>query len=478
MRLKGFIGPAYTLRSVNLDCQRCVNLYPEINELQTAADGEIGALVSTPGLKLLGTCGNGPIRCIYVSSTGGLVIVSGSEIYKASSSWVFMKLGNLNTSTGPISAADNGSQIILVDGRYGYIVTLSTGAFAQITSPNFPGADTVTYQDGYFICNNPGTGQFFLSALYDGFTWDALDFASAEGSPDNVVAVLSNQRQLWVAGATTMEVWWNSGQTFPFSRIDGAFIEYGCAAPQTLKKYGNSVIWVGSGVNANGCVFMAQGFIPKRISNHGVEFAIQSYGDLSTTTAYVYQDKGHVFYALNFPNADRTWVYDLVTGQWHERCYLGSDGNFQRHRGECYAFGFDTHVMGDYSSGNIYALDDATYSDNGNPKKWMRRAPHLQDSGKRVFYAKAQLFARVGSGLESGASNAVSPVCELRYSDDYGHTWSNAKASSLGVAGQYTARVIWRQLGSSRQRVFEVSGSDPVEIAVLGLDLDAVPGAA
>lgn len=475
--LRGFIGPTYTLRSVNLDCQRTVNLYPEINELQTSPTGTIGALVTTPGLRLLGTCGTGPIRCIYVASSGGMIVVSGSEVYKSTSSFVFSKIGDINTKTGPVSAADNGSQIMLVDGTYGYIVTISTGNLAQITNINFPGANTVTYQDGYFICNNPGTGQFFISSLYDGFTWDALNFASAEGSPDNVVAVLSNQRQLWIAGAQTMEVWWDSGQTFAFSRIDGAFIEYGCLAAQSLKKYGNTVIWLGAGVNAHGCIFMAQGYVPKRISNHSVEVAIQSYGDLSTATAYVYEDKGHVFYCINFPTADRTWAYDLATGQWHERCYLGSNGNFERHRGECYAYGFNTHVLGDYVNGNIYAMDDATYDDNGNPKKWMRRAPDLIAGGKRVFYPKAQLFARVGTSLQSGASNATNATVELRYSDDFGHSWSNPKAVSLGLSGEYAKRVIWRQLGSSRQRVFEVSGSDPVEVALIGFDVDATPGA-
>jgi hypothetical protein len=157
---------------------------------------------------------------------------------------------------------------------------------------------------------------------------------------------------------------------------------------------------------------------------------------------------------------------------------LAGDGTFQRHRGECYAYGFNTHVIGDYENGNIYALDDATYDDNGNPKKWLRRAPHLIANGKRVFYPKAQLFARVGSGIPSGASNAVNPTVELRYSDDFGHSWSNPKPASLGLTGEYAKRVLWRQLGSSRQRVFEVSGSDPVEIALIGFDIDATPGAA
>ena len=80
MKMRGFIGPAYQLQTVNQECQRCINLYPQINELQTAADGEIGSLVSTPGLRLLTTLGTGPIRALWeVSSTGDLIAVSGNQ---------------------------------------------------------------------------------------------------------------------------------------------------------------------------------------------------------------------------------------------------------------------------------------------------------------------------------------------------------------------------------------------------------------
>jgi len=476
-RIKGFIGGAYTLQSVNIDCQRSVNLYPQITESQNQADGEIGALISTPGLRLLGTCGSGPIRGLYVASTGGMAVVSGNEVYRVGASWAFTLVGTLLTSTGPVSMSDNGLQLMIVDGTYGYIVSLSTGVMTQITDAAFPGANTVTFQDGYFICNNPGTGQFFISGLYDGLSWNALDFATAEGSPDATVAVLSNARQLWVFGAKTIEVWWNAGGAdFPFSRIDGAFIEYGCAAPATALRFSNTIMWVGGGPNGAGIVWQAQGYQPKRVSNHGVELAIQSYGDLTSTTAWAYQEDGHAYYVLNFPNANTSWVYDISTGQWHERAYLEADGTFGRHRAECYAFGFSEHCVGDYENGNVYALDASTFTDNGNPLVRMRRAPHLSADGRRIFFSKFQLMAQVGVGLTGSPVVGVDPQVELRYSDDFGNTWSTAQARSMGAIGKYAARVIWRRLGQSRTRVFEVRVSDPVAVTILGAELDAAPG--
>ena len=270
---------------------------------------------------------------------------------------------------------------------------------------------------------------------------------------------------------------WDSGAVdFPFSRIDGAYIEYGCIAGQSVKRYSNTVIWLGGGTNANGIVWMAQGYVPKRISNHGVELAIQSYANIEDATAWIYQENGHAFYCLNFPSANTTWVYDISTGQWHERCYMGADGNFQRHRAECHAFTYATHIVGDYQNGSLYALDDNVYTDNGNPLVKLRRATHLSVDGKRIYYSKFQLFALVGQGLDGNPPVGADPFVEMRYSDDFGHTWSYGTTRELGKTGQYANRVIWRRVGQSRNRVFEVSCADPVPLVILGADLDAAPG--
>ena len=69
----------------------------------------------------------------------------------------------------------------------------------------------------------------------------------------------------------------------------------------------------------------------------------------------------------------------------------------------------------------------------------------------------------------------------LRWSDDGGHTWSNEHWASMGKIGEYGKRVIWRRLGMTtklRDRVYEVSGSDPVKIAIMGAELAVTPTAA
>ena len=280
---------------------------------------EVAALVATPGLTLLTTVGGGPIRGSHVASNGTLFVVSGNKLYSVSPSWESTEIGTLNSSKGNVSIKDNGTILVIVDGSNGYSHIFGTLNIAQITDPGFRGADQVAFQDGYFIFNKPNSGVFYISGL-SSIQLDALDFASAEGLPDNIVGILSDHRELWLFGTRSTEVFYNIGDVnFPFQRIEGAFIEHGCAAPFSIAKMNNKVYWLGEDDKGSGIVFRAEGYAPSRISTHAVELAIQSYGDLNSATAYTYQKNGHHFYVLNFSSSNTTWVFDTSTNLWHER---------------------------------------------------------------------------------------------------------------------------------------------------------------
>lgn len=477
MRFPGFIGPGYTLQSLAADCQRCVGWYPEINELQTAPDGEIGTLVQCPGHTLFGTYGNGPIRATYATSTGALIIVSGDTVYRVGADGRSAVAGTLFTSKGPVCVTDNGKQIFIGDGDNGYLHSMVDFSFVVVAAEGFSGAVTAVFQDGYFIVNPPNTNTFNISDLYDGLSWSGLDFGAAEGSPDNIVAVVSNLRHVWLFGELTTEIWWDSGDAnFPFTRVDGAFIEYGCAAPFTAQKFDNSVIWLGAGPIANGVVWQAQGFVPKRISNHAVEYAIQQCADLSTATAYTYQFSGHSFYVLNLPDSKTSWVYDSATDQWHERqTYVA--GSMLRQRAENHALVYGKHLVGDYRSGNVYVESSSVYTDYDAPLVRIRRSPHLSAGMRRVFYSQFLLDATVGIGLDGNPATGFDPQIMLSWSDDYGFTWSSEISMSLGKLGQYRTRVQWNRLGMARNRVFQVRVTDPVGVTLLGAELDFQQGA-
>lgn len=469
------LGSAYVARSVNAADNRMINLFPEIIP---EGGKEPAFLNRAPGLKLKVSVGLGPIRGLW-EFNGNLYVVSRDKLYKVDSTYAVTTLGTVAGTSGPVSMADNGTQLFVACNGPSFIYNATTNAFAQITDSDFPGAVTVAYLDGYFVFNEPNSQKIWVTALLDGTSVDPLDFASAEGSPDGVVGIIADHREVWVFGTNSVEVWYNSGNAdFPLSRIQGAFNELGCAAPYSIAKMDNGLFWLGKDARGQGIVYRANGYTGQRISTHAVEWQIQQYANMSDAIGYTYQQDGHSFYVLIFPQADRTWVYDVATQAWHERAGF-ANGEFTRHRSNCQAFFQGDVLVGDYQNANVYAFDLEDYSDNGSIQKWLRswRAlPTGQNNLKRTAQHSLQLDCETGVGLNLGQGS--DPQVMLRWSDDGGHTWSSEHWTAIGRIGEYGKRAFWRRLGMTmklRDRVYELSGTDPVKIAIVGAELIVSP---
>ena len=501
------LGSSYVTRSVNAADNRMVNLFPEVIP---EGGKEPGFLNRAPGLNFLQTVGTGPIRGLWVAkiSTSVFYVVSGVEVYKLSSTTGTPTLIGTVSGTGPVSIADNGAQIFFACNGPSFIYNINTGVFGPITDPDFPGAVTVGFLDGYFVFNEPNSQKIWVTALLDGYDINALDFASAEGSPDGLVAVSVDHREAWLFGSDSVEVWYDAGLAdFPLTRIQGAFNELGCAAAFSVAKLDNTLFWLGTDARGQGIVYKANGYNGQRVSTHAVEWQIQQYGNISDAIAYTYQQDGHGFYVLTFPSANATWVYDAATQAWHERAGW-DNGSFTRHRSNCQCNFVGNIIVGDYQNGNIYTFDLDTYADNGQIQRWLRswRAlPTGTNTLKRTAQHSLQLDAQAGALLtpiteyvylttedgfrlitesydnlidETTLSVNPPPQFMLRWSDDGGHTWSNEHWAQGGAVGAYGTRIFWRRLGMTlklRDRVYELSGTDPIQIAIMGADLVMSP---
>ena len=557
------LGSSYVLRSVNAADNRMVNLYPEVIP---EGGKEPAYLQRCPGLSFKTTVGTGPIRGLYTLKNH-IYVVSGNEFYKLDANFAPSALNQLlledgslalledgggilqeNASpnvigtisgTGPVSMADNGIQIFIAANPDGYIYNSLSDTLVPITDPDFPGAVTVGYLDGYFVFNEPNSQRVWITSLFDGTSIDALDFASAEAAPDNLVALIVDHREAWLFGTNSTEVWYNSGDPdFPLTRIQGAYNEIGCVAPYSVAKMDNSVFWLGADARGQGIVYRAQGYQAARVSTHAIEYAIQQYENMSDAFAYTYQQDGHMFYVLIFPSANTTWVYDAATGAWHERAGFKL-GRFTRHRSNCHTAFNGEPIVGDYENGNLYAFDLSVYADNNATQKWLRSwralptgANNLNRTAQHTLQIDCetgvglpgvdafddpteitnesqviintetgapQLVANLGTNvpqdiqtqpcdnllgvveneglslvIESSATVGVNPRLMLRWSDDGGHTWNGERTVSMGRSGQYGTRAIFRRLGMTtklRDRVYEISGTDPVKVAIMGAEL-------
>lgn len=470
MKLEGFIGPTYTLEAPSAGSQRLVNLYPEMYEAGPEK-GNVARFRGTPGLRLRATLGDGPIRGVHWASTGQLIVVSGSNVYEVSSLWAAdLRTGELIAGTGRVTMADDGIRVVIGNGTTAaYQVPLAAASAVEIIPADCPGGH-VTWQDGYFLHTVPNSGNFQISGL-NALTYDALDVAEAEGRPDDLVAIISANRQIWLFGEQTSEVWWNSGAAdFPFARNESAFIETGTISAGTCVRVGGSVVWVGNDERGRGTVWHAQGLQPVRISTHAVEIALAGYSRLNEASAFAYQQGGHEFYQLTVPDGG-TWVFDFTTGFWHERSYLSDTGEAP-HRAWVGTVAFGEVVVGDREDGRLYSFDLAYYTDDGDPIRRLRQTQHISQDEKRIRFNSFELQAEPGVGLVTGQGSA--PVAVLSWSDDGGHVWSNEHQASLGAIGEYKNRTRWTRLGVGRNRVFRLATSEPVQVVWLGADVECV----
>jgi hypothetical protein len=471
-----FIGGSYTARSKFFDAQRTVNLYPEISK--SATSKSIAALYGCPGTSLWNAFGGAyGVRGMLAFNSTLAVVVVGANVYTVTNNKVVKLIGQIDLTTAPARMASNGSLVMIVTGPSGWALDPVAGTLSVISASTFTGADTVSFIDGYFAFNKPGTGQFQITELYS-TTIDPLNFATAEGSPDALLSLLVDHRELWLFGATSTEVWFNSGNSnFPFERIQGAFIEQGCAAKFSPAKLDNTVYWLSADERGQGTVQRAQGYQPQRVSNHALEYAIARYSRIDDAFAYTYQQEGHMFYMLTFPTANATWCYDSATDEWHERAWRNPvDASLNRHRSNCQMQFAGETLVGDFANGNVYILDLDTFTDNGDILPAFRQSPYVaSEDNKWMFFRKLWVDMEVGVGL-NGTGIGSDPQLALDWSDDGGNIWSNQLFCDLGKIGARTARAVFRRLGRSRSRTFRLTITDPVKRVFIAADVEADEG--
>lgn len=471
------LGGFYIGRSTNLADNRCVNLFPELVETKDGKD--VGALYGCPGYDLLGAIGAGPIRGAYFASNGILYVVSGNTLYSVSNAWTGTALGTITSSGGPVNMVDNGRQLLLVDGRGAWCLVFASGDFTNPVATLDIQTLALCYQDGFAVLNVVGTNQFYQSNLNDFTVFQALNYSSADSTPDQIIALFDLHREVWVFKQQKIEVWINAGLPgFAFQRLQGVQIPQGCAAPYSLARLGDSIVWLGSDEQGQGVVYLSEGYRAVRISTHAIEKAIAGYGGIADAIGYAYQDEGHYFYMLTFPTGNQTFCFDLTTRMWHERAAF-SNGAFGRHASNCHAFAYGKHVIGDYQSGKLYAFNSNTYTDAGATRKWLRswRAfPPNQKLFRPMRFNALEIDCQTGIDIPDGSN----PQFVLRWSDDGGHTWSNELFEGGNAPGDTASRILFRRLGMTRRttgfdRMFELSGTDPVPIALIGADVDVEP---
>ena len=483
----GFVGTSYEAPSIYQDAQECINFFAEVDPQKAAGERGVVALYPTPGLLLQAQLTNAEVRGMRALSGGQyLVAVAGSIVYKIDLTMTATIIGTLATGSGQVSISDNvttsaGLTAYFVDGPSRYTWVAGTNTFTELSASDGPwtGASVVDVVDNYNIYNQPDTQNWACTNLGSSLSTQAL-YGKKDGSPDNLVTLIVDRRQVYLLGEVTTEVWTDVGNTitgittFPFARVPGTSMQSGCAAQFSVARFADSFVFVAKDTRGNSTIESIVGYSFKKLSTHAVEQTLVNQ-IISDAIAYTYQIEGHEMYVVTFPSIGNglTWVYDLSTNAWHKWLAF-SDGQYYRHRSNCGAYFNNMYLVGDYQNGKIYSIENAVYTENNAPIRRLRRAVHLVVDLQRYYFDEFQIQFQPGVGLVTGQGS--DPQAMLRWSNDGGSTWSSEHWTTIGQIGKYKNRAIWRRLGYARDRIFEVSMTDPVKAVIVSANLKSSVG--
>lgn len=482
----GFVGPSYSAKSSTVADEECINLYAETIETPGAQTQR--SYFGTPGLAVFSAFPDGPVRGSFWTGTQ-LFVVASDTLYEVAADGTYTARGTIQNDGAAVSIAASNIQLLIVGGGHAYCYTFADNSIVDVTALLAGTPMQTDYSDGYFIVCFQNSNKFQISAILDGTTWPGIQVNGVSVFPENITSIIVSHRELWVFGSQHIQPYQDTGTEEIFDVIPGALIDTGSAATFGRNLIDNTIFWVSQDQRGARQAWRANGYTPQRISTHAVETALSSYSAaaIANLVSYSYQDAGHLFWVLYIPGTDCTWVYDVAEGLWHKRAeWLTESGTYGPHRSWNHVYAFGKHLVGDWESGNLYemklAFDNGggNYSfvtDNGELIRRLRRSPTLIGEMQWIYHTELNVDFATGLGpqppLLDGGGNPRPPQAMLRWSDNRGFTWSNEHIASMGFAGEYTTRVIWRRLGRSRYRVYELVVSDPIPVVITDAYLKA-----
>lgn len=446
---------------------RLVNMFFEA--LPTSLEDQV-SLRPRPRHKQFSMCGAGPIKGLYrkggvlasVGLSGSIIALSLNQLFRVTQAGVpgvgtATLIGTMD-GTFRMSAEGNSSVVVVTCGQTSYTTNGTT--LTPIAFPDGNIVSAVDYLNGYFLFAS-AFGRFYWSAV-GGTTVAALDYATAESQPDELLTLKVIGDELWLFGRYSIEVWQPTGvANLPFQRISGRIFGIGVTSRETVQKLSldgiDTVCWVGTDRR----VYRTDPN-PRRISDHSMEERLKR-ATLTTPAsdqnpyATVENWDGHDFYVLNIPG-DGSFAYDLSTDTWHEMTSYG----LSLYRANVWAVGPNNQpLIGDTQNGTIWELSVDSRFDGADPVtfEWsgLLDVPTVPVRCNNVTLDVATGYA---------ASPEDEPDVEMCFSEDMGETWSDFEPAPLGRQGERGIVPLWTRQGQLRRpgRVFRWRTTEPVVV--------------
>lgn len=496
------------------------NLFSDING---SGDNAKRFLQSCPGIKLLTNLSdNGTCDGMFVPSTGlasqnyepSLFVAVNGNIFKIDKSLNSEIIGTYSLGKRVQFAESGGERAILlwVDGNSIQGYDLKEGNIVSITLPKRLSIDEyiqpshISVVSGSIVLNDVGSSYVFYSIPYplstekrnvfkkdgdgnivyksDGITVDTeevdsgeycfLDdygvrqYFNAESSSDKCVAISSVGALLTLFGPSSIE-FWQKGDSESYQSWQRTSYtvnkEQGLEAPYSLASVNHIQFCIGTGKSNGKCVMAINDTNVQKISPLWLD-KILNENDVKNVVGWTYSLNNHSFYLFSI--GINCYCYDATTNEWHLRSSRNFYNGKQKNYMPLYSSWWDNKIIvGCCENGNIYTLDtNYFYEDYTNtlrlPILRTRQTPVITSNYKPfIIY---ELALECNAGVTESYGNAGKVL--LQKSDDGGYTFGNVIESSIGRRGEYFARVMWLNLGMSRQCVLKVSYSEPTDFVI------------
>lgn len=381
-------------------------------------------LLSREGLAQSSTVGSGPITGVFSKQGcfgGDLFTVSNNTLYRGASS-----LGAI-TGTGPVSIDGSDNEVVVTRGGTAY--SYNGTNLAAIAFPDSANVRAVCFINSRFVFARDASAKFYWSNILDGRTVNALNFATAERQPDQLLDVKARGDILWLLGQATIEAWSNDGSNaaLPFSRIEQVVFDVGTIGTGCTVQADNTLFTI-----ANDGVLYRMGEVPERISDHSIEERILS---SSARKLFTFKYQGHEFLAFRLDT--ETLAYDCATQQFCE--FQSVLSNWIAH---CAAMVGSTAYFGHISTNQVLVFSG--WSDLGSALE--RRFTAAQQMDQPATINNIRLWCN-GGHTTVLVGQGTDPQVEMRYSRDQGNIWTDYNGARLGASGNYRAIPSWRRLG-------------------------------
>lgn len=363
----------------------------------------------------------------------------------------------LSLNVTPSFATDGTYAFLANGGKIAY--TDGTTSTAYITDADAPTTVThLAWMDGYLFAAGDGTNKFYWSDVNNPLSWNALNYASAEGDADIVRALKVYNRQIFLFGPNSLEVWENDGVT-PFIRVSGGMYNVGLAAAHSVIATDQAIYWLSDGRRV---VRFQNGTI--QISSSAYDKDIFGYSTVSDCRAYRAVIDGKTWLVFIFPSDGKTLVYCENDEQWHEwSSWDITTGERGLWIGECVCWvpDWSSHIVGGRTGGKLYNFSSDYYDDAGDLIR-MQKLTGFIDYGVHNVKRSEEISFRAKRGV-GGISR--DPKLQVRWNDD-NKRWSNWKHLSLGQEGDSNIMMKLHRTGIYKARQYEIVCSDSVPIAI------------